>query len=117
LREDSKIKESVFAISDYASAPSGETQEEAKARRDGRRFALAEARDGRTKARALVKQGINPAQHRQLERIKRAQENATTLEAVAKEWLALKDWGGGSPRSAGWTCSPEPCSPPLASCR
>ena len=92
LREDGKIKESVFAIGDYANAPSGETPEEAKARRDGRRFTLAEARDERTKARALVKQGINPAQHRQLERIKRAQENATTLEAVAKEWLALKDW-------------------------
>lgn len=92
LREDGKIKESVFAIGDYVSAPSGETSEEAKARRDGRRFTLAEARDERTKARALVKQGINPAQQRQLERIKRAQENATTLEAVAKEWLALKDW-------------------------
>jgi integrase len=92
LREDGKIKESVFAIGDYASAPSGETPEETKARRDGRRFTLSEARDERTKARALVKQGINPAQHRQLERIKRAQENATTFEAVAKEWLALKDW-------------------------
>lgn len=92
LREDGKIKESVFAIGDYANAPSGETPEEAKARRDGRRFTLAEARDERTKARALVKQGINPAQHRQLERIKRAQENATTCEAVTKEWLALKDW-------------------------
>jgi len=92
LREDGKIKESVFAIGDYAAAPSGETPEEAKARRDGRRFTLAEARDERTKARALVKQGINPAQQRQLERIKRVQENATTLEAVAKEWLALKDW-------------------------
>lgn len=92
LREEGKIKESVFAIGDYANAPSGETPEEAKARRDGRRFTLAEARDERTKARALVKQGINPAQHRQLERIKRAQENATTFEAVAKEWLALKDW-------------------------
>lgn len=92
LREDGKIKESVFAIGDYANAPSGETPEEAKARRDGRRFTLAEARDERTKARALVKQGINPAQQRQLERIKRAQENATTLETVAKEWLALKDW-------------------------
>ncbi len=92
LREDGKIKESVFAIGDYTNAPSGETPEEAKARRDGRRFTLAEARDERTKARALVKQGINPAQHRQLERIKREQENATTFEAVAKEWLALKDW-------------------------
>ncbi len=66
MREDGKIKESVFAIGDYASAPSGETPEEAKARRDGRRFTLTEARDERTKARALVKQGINPAQQRQL---------------------------------------------------
>lgn len=53
---------------------------------------MAEARDERVKARDLVRQGINPAQHRQLERIKREQENATTFEAVAKEWLALKDW-------------------------
>ena len=39
-----------------------------------------------------MKQGINPAHNRQLERIKREQESATTFEAVAKEWLALKDW-------------------------
>ncbi|MBM4225963.1 MAG: site-specific integrase, partial [Gammaproteobacteria bacterium] len=44
------------------------------------------------KARSLVKQGINPAHNRQLERIKREQESATTFEAVANEWLALKDW-------------------------
>lgn len=40
----------------------------------------------------MVKQGINPAHSRQLERIKRRQESATTFEAVATEWLALKDW-------------------------
>lgn len=28
----------------------------------------------------------------ELERIKREQESATTFEAVANEWLALKDW-------------------------
>lgn len=55
-------------------------------------ISLAQARDKSEEARKLVKQGINPAQHRQLERIKRAQENATTFEAVAKEWLALRDW-------------------------
>lgn len=60
LREDGKIKESIFAIGDHASAPSGETPEEAKARRDGRRFTLAEARDERAKARALVRLGISP---------------------------------------------------------
>ena len=92
LRQGEAIKESVFAIGEYVIAPSGETPEEAQARRAGRRFTLAEARDERSKARALVKQGINPAHSRQLERIKREQENATTFEAVAKEWLALKDW-------------------------
>ena len=43
-------------------------------------------------ARALVKQGINPADHRRLERIKRTHESATTFSAVAREWLAAKDW-------------------------
>lgn len=92
LREGEVTKESIFAIGDYTVAPSGETPEEAQARQAGRRFTLAEARDQRIKARALVKQGINPAHNRQLERIKREQESATTFEAVAKEWLALKDW-------------------------
>lgn len=92
LREGDVAKESIFAIGDYAVAPSGETQDEGQARRAGRRFTLAEARDERIKARSLVKQGINPAHNRQLERIKREQESATTFEAVANEWLALKDW-------------------------
>lgn len=92
LREGDVAKESIFAIGDYAVAPSGETQDEGQTRRAGRRFTLAEARDERIKARSLVKQGINPAHNRQLERIKREQESATTFEAVANEWLALKDW-------------------------
>ena len=85
-------KESVFAIGEYVSAPVGETPEQAAARKSGGRFTLAEAREQRAKARALVKQGINPAHQRQLSRITREQENATTFEAVAREWLALKDW-------------------------
>jgi len=92
LREAGKTKESTFAIGEYCNAASGETLDDAKARREGGRFTLSEARDERTKARALVKQGINPAQSRRLTRIKRELENATTFEAVAREWLALKDW-------------------------
>jgi integrase len=92
LREGGNIKESVFAIGDYCAAPNGETPEETKARQCGGRFTLAEARNERTKARALVKQGINPAHNRQLDRIKRELENANTFDAVAREWLALKDW-------------------------
>jgi len=92
LREGDVAKESIFAIGDYTIAPSGETPEEGQARRGGRRFTLAEARDERIKARGLVKQGINPAHNRQRERIKHEQESATTFEVVANEWLALKDW-------------------------
>lgn len=92
LREGDSIKESVFAIGDYVIGPSGENSEEAQSRRAGRRFTLAEAREERAKARALVKQGINPAHKRQLDRIKRELENSNTFEAVAREWLALKDW-------------------------
>lgn len=92
LREAGKTRESTFAIGEYCNAASGETLDDAKARRDGGRFTLSEARDEQTKARALVKQGINPAQSRRLTRIKRELENATTFEAVAREWVALKDW-------------------------
>ena len=53
---------------------------------------LADAREKCDEARKLVKQGINPVQNRQVERIKREQDSANTFEVVAKEWLALKDW-------------------------
>lgn len=92
LASEGERKESMFAIGEYAYAPSGETEEQSRVRRNGGRFTLSEARDERNRTRALVKQGINPAHNRQLDKIKREQENATTFEAVAKEWLALKDW-------------------------
>ncbi|HCH76502.1 MAG: integrase [Pseudomonas sp.] len=92
LSDGGTRRESVFAIGDYVIAPKGETPEQAEERRKGRRFTLSEAREERVKARSLVVQGINPAHHRQQERLKRDYERAITFEAVAKEWLALKDW-------------------------
>ena len=67
-------KESVYAIGDYPS------------------ISLVVARKKREAARELVMQGINPAHNRQLEKIKIEQAAATTFEAVALEWLKLKDW-------------------------
>lgn len=67
-------KESVFAIGEYPA------------------ITVVNARKARDDARDLVKRGINPAHNRQLEKIKLGQEAATTFEAVALEWLALKDW-------------------------
>lgn len=93
MLKDGARKESVYAIGDYCIAPPGETPEAAQARRDGGRLTLAEAREERTRSRALVKQGINPAHDRRLRRIKRGMDAATTFESVAREWIALRDWG------------------------
>jgi integrase len=92
LRDGDTAKESVFSIGSYVVPPRGETPDEERARRAGRCFTLAEAREERAKARALVRQGINPVQKRQLDRVKRSLENVNTFEAIANEWLALKDW-------------------------
>ena len=67
-------KESVFSLGEYPI------------------IGLADARQKRQDARELVKQGINPAHNRQLDKIRQEQENATTFETVALEWLSLKDW-------------------------
>jgi integrase len=67
-------KESLFALGDYPSV------------------GLADAREKCESARKLVKLGVSPAQNRQKERIKRENDAGNTFEAIAKEWLALKDW-------------------------
>lgn len=85
-------KESVFTIGMYASAPTAESEEQARIRHNAGGFTLAEAREEHTKARALVKQGIDPVKSRHLERIRKQQEAAMDFQSVAAEWLALKDW-------------------------
>lgn len=85
-------KESLFAIGDYCLSPLGEPSEAGVQRRAGGRFTLAEAREERTKARDLVKQGVNPSHNRKLVKLKREQENALTFQAIAQEWLGLRDW-------------------------
>ena len=61
-------KESLFGIGEYPDVKA------------------AEARRLRDEARLLVKQGINPAQQRKLNKIAKQYERATTFEAVAAEW-------------------------------
>jgi integrase len=76
-------KENVFAVGEYFND------------KRGGHVSLDEARTERDKARALVKQGIHPAHHRQAERLATHAENANTFEAVAREWIAKK--------KSGWT--------------
>ncbi|KTC24620.1 integrase [Pseudomonas marginalis ICMP 9505] len=53
---------------------------------------LSEARERSEAARKLVKEGINPAQQRQLDRLRQTNEATNTFDAIAKEWLQTKDW-------------------------
>ena len=53
---------------------------------------LSEARERCEATRKLVKEGINPAQQRQLDRIRQANEASNTFDVIAREWLLTKDW-------------------------
>jgi integrase len=65
-------KENLFAIGDYPN------------------ISLADARERRAEARALVKKGIHPSHHRQAELLVTHAENANTFEAIALEWIEKK---------------------------
>lgn len=93
VMSEGRRKESVYTIGDYTSAPPpGESEDAAAARRAGGAFTLAEARAERDRARALVKQGLSPVRDRELKRIERELSTANTVEAIAREWVRLKDW-------------------------
>jgi integrase len=49
-------------------------------------LSLADARKARDAAKSLVKQGINPADQRKLDRLRAAHASRETFEAVALEW-------------------------------
>ncbi len=67
-------KESMMALGEYPSTP------------------LSEAREKTWAARKLVKEGINPVQQKQIDKARRELDRSNTLELVALEWLATKDW-------------------------
>ncbi|MEN8130933.1 MAG: tyrosine-type recombinase/integrase [Pseudomonadota bacterium] len=86
-------KENVFAVGEYCKTPASETDDEARLRKVSGRFTLAEARQERDRCRGLVKQGIHPAHHRQVQKAAQAAQNANTFEAVAREWTEKKKPG------------------------
>ena len=77
---------------EYAPAYNKETAAQAEERRGAKRFTLQEARGERTRCRDLVRQGINPADHRKQEQIKAEHAARITFEVIAKEWLSMRDW-------------------------
>jgi integrase len=84
------LKENVFAMGEYGISPAGESEYEAENRRASGRYTLAEARQERERCRGLVRQGIHPAHHRQLQRTMRLANLSNTFRAIATEWLDKK---------------------------
>ncbi len=80
-------KENLFAMGDYAQPAPGESEEQARERRAGRRFTLMEARAERERCRGLVKQGIHPSRQQRTERLRRSAEAANTFQAIAEVWI------------------------------
>jgi integrase len=88
-------KENVYALGEYPKRlPRVESEEEAAQRRAGGVLLLAEARQERDRCRALIKQGINPAHQRKLQKLKAAHASRETFEAIASEWVdtRAKEW-------------------------
>lgn len=90
--KEGKRCESSFTIGEYGFSPAGEAPEQAKNRRDGGVFTLAEAREERAKARALVKQGISPVQNRTVAKLKSQFDLSDIFDAFAEDWIKRKDW-------------------------
>ena len=67
-------KENRFAIGRYPDLP------------------LKEARESAEAARKEVKEGRHPAHQKQQNRLLAAKDQKNTFEAVAREWVALRDW-------------------------
>lgn len=67
-------KENRFAIGRYPDIP------------------LKEAREAAEAARKEVKEGRHPAQQKQQSRLLAARDQTNTFEAIAREWIALRDW-------------------------
>ena len=88
--------ESVFGIGEYCPPPPKESEDAATIRRAGGRFTLAEARTERDKARALVKQGLNPSSQRKHDALVAVNARSQTFEFVAREWVntraAVRGW-------------------------
>lgn len=67
-------KENRFAIGRYPDIP------------------LKDAREAAEAARKEVKEGRHPAQQKQQNRLSAARDQKNTFEAIAREWVALRDW-------------------------
>lgn len=87
-------KENVFAMGEYGYKPNKETEEAEAIRRAAGILTLAEARIAAAEARKLVKTGIHPSHARTDDRRKAKQARDTTVEGVAREYLARarKKW-------------------------
>jgi integrase len=88
-------REYLYALGEWATAPDGETAEQAAARRAAGRFTLAEARFERQRCRDMVKLGQHPLAARKAQQQASRHNAANTFEAVAAEFIEKRgsEWG------------------------
>lgn len=101
---DGRPENKIYTIGEHLpAAPLGETPEQQEARIAGGRVTLAEARIARDRARALVKQGINPTNQRQRDVAQRRADEGYTVDRLVQEWMARQAWRPSTRSARQWT--------------
>jgi integrase len=89
-------REHLYALGQWATAPDGETAEQAETRRAAGRFTLAEARIEQQRCRDLVKLGRHPLHVKKAEQQERVIAAANTFQALAEAFASKQSqWTGG----------------------
>jgi integrase len=97
MQQNGQSVEYLYALGEHCKAPEVETPKQAAARRAAGLFTLEEARTERLRLRGLVKQGIHPKADRDARITTNRDAQASTFEAVAREWIGK--------RSSKWSAS------------
>jgi integrase len=100
MKQDGKPLEYLYAVGEYCKAPEVEAPAQAAQRRAAGQYTLEEARTERLRLRGLVKQGIHPKADRDARITTHRDAQASTFEAVAREWIAKRGSKWSASRTA-----------------
>lgn len=96
---DGKRREGLYTIGEHiASAPYGESEDEARIRIESGRVTLAEARIERERAYKLHRAGQTPTLQRDAARAARKYQESQTVERLVLEWIARQPFRPNSER-------------------
>lgn len=91
--DDGRRREGLYTIGEHiASAPYGETEDEARIRIESGRVTLAEARSERDRAHKLYRSGLTPTLQRKSARAMRQYQEAQTVEMLVLGWIERQEF-------------------------